>query len=527
MMKFLRRPEMNSDAATRQVYRTWRERFVLPLLLGILVFGGIALFPAIRASDSLLVDAIFVTTYALVGLMAVIRFSYIVRISTFLLSVYMVGMAELITHGILGDGVFFFLGLIVFATMLISPRVGVAAIIASVITFVIMGWLMLSGHVIPLNPFATPSKVEDWISACASISMFGIVIIIGFQQLENEFTGAQKQVTSALDELEQERKNLETRVQERTLQLRSINEIERAVTAILDIQELLPRAVKIIQNEFDFYYTAIFLIDSTGQWAELREAAGDTGKILKENKHRVNINSRNLVAQTIRSKTGQIMKDAGQIRLENPLFPYTRSLLVVPLVVGNNVIGALEMHSSRENEFLPQDLDAYQNMANGISIAIENSRLFQESQQALTEMEATQRQYLEAAWNSLASDKPLNYELGDTDLADKNPLEIPLTLRNQIIGQIQMANTSDWTNEQKNLIESIAGQAALALENARLVEGSQYSAAQERLANEIISKIWGSTSMDGILQTTVRELGRGLEASEVEIEISMDGQDGE
>ena len=93
----------------------------------------------------------------------------------------------------------------------------------------------------------------------------------------------------------------------------------------------------------------------------------------------------------------------------------------------------------------------------------------------------------------------------------------------QIIGQINMSSLDEWTPEQKNLIESIAAQAALALENARLVEESQSIAIRERLANEVTSKVWASTTIDSILQTTVRELGRALEAAEVDIEVSMDG----
>ena len=99
----------------------------------------------------------------------------------------------------------------------------------------------------------------------------------------------------------------------------------------------------------------------------------------------------------------------------------------------------------------------------------------------------------------------MSYALGDKEMEDESPLEIPLALRNQVIGQIQLASSAEWSSEQKNLIEAIATQATLALENARLVEGSQFTASQERLTNEIISKIWASTNMDGILQTTVRE----------------------
>jgi len=140
-------------------------------------------------------------------------------------------------------------------------------------------------------------------------------------------------------------------------------------------------------------------------------------------------------------------------------------------------------------------------------------------------MSATQQQYLQGVWLALAADQKFEYTLGDSNLADGQELEIPLTLRDQIIGRINMASSEEWTPEQKNLIESIAAQAALALENARLVEESQSIAMRERLVNEVTSKIWASTTMDSILQTTVRELGHVLEAAEVSVEVSMGGND--
>jgi GAF domain-containing protein len=211
--------------------------------------------------------------------------------------------------------------------------------------------------------------------------------------------------------------------------------------------------------------------------------------------------------------------------MDNPLLPYTRSQIAIPLVVGENILGALEMHSTKENAFSQQDVDTYQNMANEVAIALENSRLFREAQQSLSEMRATQRQYLQGAWSSLTSDQPLEYSLGENDRVNNKEIEVPLALRDQIMGYIQLENSSDWTIEQKNLIEAIATQATLALENARLVEESQSIAARERLANELIAKIWASTNMDNILQTTARELGRTLEAAEVTIEVSMDAED--
>lgn len=514
----------NPEEATRQLYKSWREGFAIPLLLGVLIFGAIALIPAINSSKNLIIDAIFITTYVITGIVTIVRFPYIVRMSVFLLSIYIIGLSELITHGILGDSLFFFLGLIIFSTILLSPRAGIIAVAIDILTFTLFGWLILSGRLDLLNLSAPPAKVDDWISASAVLIMFGTVIIIGFQRLEKQFLEAQIQIDTSLNALKDERNNLESKVSERTLQLRKVNIIGRAVTSILDPDELLSRAAHLIEGEFDCYYTAFFLLDITGQWAELKEATGSPGKVLRENKHHLDVDGKSAVATAIRTKQVRIILDDGNdtVRSDNPLLPYTRSQMAIPLTVGERILGALEMHSTKENAFSQQDVDAYQNMANEIAIALENSRLFREAQQSLSEMQATQRQYLQGAWISLASEQNLEYLLGDNDLVNNKEIEVPLALRDQIIGQIRLENTSEWTPEQKSLIEAIATQATLALENARLVEESQSIAAREKLANELIAKIWASTNMDNILQTTARELGRTLEAAEVIIEVSMD-----
>jgi GAF domain-containing protein len=514
---------INPAESTRQFYKNWRERFAIPLLVGVLILGTVALIPALNSAASPAINAIFIAVYVITGIVTVVRFPYIVRMSVFLLSIYVLGISELITHGILGDSLFFFLGLIIFATMLLSPRVGIASLVVDSLTFILFGWLILNGKLIPLNPNAPPAKLDDWISAGLAVAMFGSVVIVGFQRLEMEFFEAQKQIDATLNTLKDERNNLEGKVLERTVQLAKINKIGRAVTAILDPDELLKRATKFIEAEFDCYYTAFFLIDISNQWAELKEASGEAGRILRENRHRLNINSKGAVSTAIRTKQACIVQETGKaIRPDNPLLPYSRSQIAVPLIVGDSVIGALEIHSTIANAFSQQDVETYQNIANEIAIALENSRLFLKAQQSLSEMRATQRQYLQGAWQSLTAYRNLDYALGDEDPSNSNEIEIPLMLRDQIIGQIHLENSAEWTAEQKNLIESIIAQATLALENARLVEESQSVAVREKLANELITKIWASTNMDGILQTAVRELGRALEASEVVIEVSMD-----
>ncbi len=513
------------EKTARTLYKNWRESFIVYLLYGILAFATIILYFSLSSAESGILDVAFIAIYAMLAVVTFIRFSYTIRVSIFLFSLYAVGVSELIRYGILGDSNIFFLGVIILATMMFSPKTGTFATTFCVATCVTIGILMSSGYINPIAPDIAAAKIDDWISGILVIIAFGVVVILGFQRLENEFLDAQIQVDTTLSQLQEERAKLEDKVDERTIKLRRVNEIGRLITSILDPDELLTRATRLISDEFECYYTAIFLVDITEQWAELKEATGDAGKVLKENKYRVDLRGKNLTSSAIRTRQVRIALDTGadSIRFDNPLLPYTRSQISIPLAVGEHIIGALEMQSTLESAFTQQDADTYQNMANEIAVALENARLFKEAQQSLVEMRATQRQYLQGAWSSLSSENNLEYLIGEDDTTE-NQIAIPLKLRDQIIGQIQMTTQEELSLEQKDLIEAIATQAALALENARLVEESQSIATRERLANEIIAKIWTSTTMDSILQTTVRELGRALEASEVEIQVSMDNE---
>ncbi len=166
-------------------------------------------------------------------------------------------------------------------------------------------------------------------------------------------------------------------------------------------------------------------------------------------------------------------------------------------------------------------------MANQISIALENASLFQQAQQNLDEMRSIQRQYTLQSWKQVENTEELRYEVGDEELhGTDNKLEVALAMRGGVIGEIRLDSDTEWTPEQRNLIELIAVQASLALENARLVEESQSTATREHLISEISGKIWSSATMEGILRTAVHELGRALDASEATIELKMDTENG-
>ena len=67
---------------------------------------------------------------------------------------------------------------------------------------------------------------------------------------------------------------LESEVAKRTDQLKATIEVSGVASTILDPDELITKVVNLISDRFGYYYSAIFLIDESGQWAVLKDATG-------------------------------------------------------------------------------------------------------------------------------------------------------------------------------------------------------------------------------------------------------------
>jgi GAF domain-containing protein len=247
--------------------------------------------------------------------------------------------------------------------------------------------------------------------------------------------------------------------------------------------------------------------------------------VLKQNHHRLEISGKSMVGTAIREQSPRIAQVTSneKQRFDNPLLPYTRSEIALPLMVGDRILGALDVQSTRESDFGPQVIETMKNMAGQVAIALENARLFQEAQQVIRELRTVQQQYLLEGWGGYSEEnEKLEYRIGDEDENNSATLEVPISLRDQILGQIMLEGQQEWTPDQQSLVDAVATQAAIALENARLVSESRQIAVRERMVAEINSKLWASATIDGVLQTAIKELGRRLNASSATIELNID-----
>lgn len=200
------------------------------------------------------------------------------------------------------------------------------------------------------------------------------------------------------------RKQLLATLESRTQQLQTAADISRATSSMLKLEELLPRAVELIREQFGYYYVGVFLVDDTGKWAVLRAGTGTAGEQMLQAEHRLQIGGHSMVGMAMEHREARIAFDVGleAVRFENPLLPETRSEIALPLISRGDVIGALTIQSRRPQAFSDSDILVLQTVADQIANAIANAWLFAEAQERFEELQRIQRELTGEAWSKFA-----------------------------------------------------------------------------------------------------------------------------
>ena len=213
--------------------------------------------------------------------------------------------------------------------------------------------------------------------------------------------------------------------------------------------------------------------------------------------------------------------------------------MALPLRVGEQVIGALDVQSKELGAFSDDDVTILQTMADQLAVAIENARLLQRVQTSLGELERLYNQYERKAWQqssrqqpiagyfyNSAGLQPLLETSGDNADLDEQALEqpvlIPLQVRNVPIGSLEVwPEVHGFLPDEKDFLEEIGVRISQAMESARLFEESQSRAMREETINLVSSQVRSSIDMETVLQNTVREIGKALGASRTFIQLGV------
>ncbi len=344
-------------------------------------------------------------------------------------------------------------------------------------------------------------------------------------------------------------------------QLRATAQVGQAATSVLDLNELLIRTVDNIRASFGFYHVQVFLLDDDRRYADLAASTGEAGRELLRRNHRLAVGSQSIIGRT--TLTGEptltIDTTGDPLHRKNDLLPETRSELALPLVVGDQLLGALDVQSTRPDAFAQEDIDSLQVMASQVSIAIrnaqlfegqkrasvENRRLFLEAETNLREIQRLNQRLTGGAWDEYVRTRKhgvlgVTFNNGELDedagwtrsltqaIKKGRPLvtqrdgrrvvTVPVELRGQILGAIEVELPADAPqSEVVETVQAVSSRLALNLDNARLFEDAQRAAQQELEVNTITARMQSITDVDELLRTTLSELARALNAGSASV----------
>jgi PAS domain S-box-containing protein len=178
-------------------------------------------------------------------------------------------------------------------------------------------------------------------------------------------------------------------MEHRALQLQTVADISRATSSILHLSELLFTAVDVIRERFELCHVAIFLLDQTKRFALLKAGTGDIGRKMLESNYKFDIEDSSLISRCLADCQAHIAFYEGRdgVGTGNHLLSQTRSEILLPLTHQGRVIGVMTIQSERPAAFSFEDIPVYQIMADQVTIAIENARLFEQAEEARRQAE--------------------------------------------------------------------------------------------------------------------------------------------
>jgi signal transduction histidine kinase/CheY-like chemotaxis protein len=198
-------------------------------------------------------------------------------------------------------------------------------------------------------------------------------------ELEDKNTKLVK-LTDELMILTDDLRDANMNLSKRAVQLEASNQVGQQVTSLLNQQELLTAIVKLIQAKFGYYFVGVLLLDEPKKSLVLQASTGGDESLLAGQKLIIDPDNESGIIAWV-GQTGQaylandVSQDSRYLALA--ALPQTRAELALPLLVGDDLMGVLDIQSNQLAVFNTEDQRVLQTLANQIAIAIRNARLYE------------------------------------------------------------------------------------------------------------------------------------------------------
>jgi putative methionine-R-sulfoxide reductase with GAF domain len=168
----------------------------------------------------------------------------------------------------------------------------------------------------------------------------------------------------------------EAQSQHRAEQIGLLSSVVHRIVPVLDSDRLLQEAADTIQSRMSYTYVAVVVLDNegmlVGRWAGRRG-------VDRRSAGRTQGPARGIIGRALRKRAPQVVPEVGQDADYHPDVEGTRSEMVIPILEGGEVVGALDFQSERLGAFDLDDVAVGETLAEFLVVALRNARLFAET----------------------------------------------------------------------------------------------------------------------------------------------------
>ncbi len=334
-------------------------------------------------------------------------------------------------------------------------------------------------------------------------------------------------------------------LERRSRQVQLATQVNQAIAVATNLEDLYRRVVTQIKEQFHYYHTQLLRYDPHLKAAVLVAGYGKTGTEMLAHGHQLKLGE-GLVGLAVASGKSALRSTVADDPdwKPNPFLPDTAGELAVPIKLGVEILGVLDVQSDVPGLLDADDQLMLEGLCGQIAIAIESTRLRQEMEDRLRELSALQQLTTVEGWQAYQQERSRSitgYQFNqgalevivpddpDSDAdATTNPLlstetntiTQPMDVHGHLIGELGVYDDPEnpLTDEERSLLEDVSTQIAEALERARLFEETRKQATELKASLSETESLYRASRAIGAA-STVEATTQG--AAEIAVTLGM------
>lgn len=180
-------------------------------------------------------------------------------------------------------------------------------------------------------------------------------------------------------------------LKQREAELAVMNSVQQALLNQVEMKTIYEMVGEKLRGLFDAQVTGIYTFDHEAGLEHFEYLFEDGERLYPEsrplNHIRKWIISNKTILHVRENADDEMFQITGDIHVAVPGTRLPKSLVFVPLLVGNKVTGAVSLQNlDRENAFSDSDVQFLNTLSNSLSLALESARLFNETEQRNAEL---------------------------------------------------------------------------------------------------------------------------------------------